>query len=230
LGITIIVFISCNSGNTNTTLYVIETPTPVDLIYTLDQIGKSMSALKSFEFYLHHKNGVGSPMQGFVLSEAVGLIETPDKISVEATLLLGNLSVRGGIRNIGDTSFILNPLTKEWENVNSELGLLDFFKPETGIQSILNSFYNPVLVRQDDEYLVLSGTVPSKSLSSIVGKTTNHEVTVKISILKKSYLMTSAEISGRLTELDSEGLIRLIEISKFNHIFDISPPIIKKIR
>ena len=66
--------------------------------------------------------------------------------------------------------------------------------------------------------------MPAKSLSSIVGDTTNNNVTVEITILKKTHLMIKAKISGRLTELDSEGLVRFIEISKFNQTFDIGVP------
>ena len=183
-----------------------------------------MSDLQSFKFYLYHRNGDGSPLDGLILTEATGLIEKPGNISVEANLLLGNLLVKSGIIYIGDNSFILNPLTKTWENLDSEIGLLNFFSPETGIQSIIASFSNPVLEMENDESLTITGIVPAKSLSSIVGDTTSNNVTVEITILKKTHLMIKAKISGRLTKLDSEGLVRLIEISKFNQTFNIAAP------
>ncbi len=220
----IIVSISCGPQKTNSSIQIIDSPTPINLEDTLEQVGISMSDLQSFKFYLYHRNGDGSPLDGLILTEATGLIEKPGNISVEANLLLGNLLVKSGIIYIGDNSFILNPLTKTWENLDSEIGLLNFFSPETGIQSIIASFSNPVLAMENDESLTITGIVPAKSLSSIVGDTTNNNVTVEITILKKTHLMIKAKISGRLTELDSEGLVRFIEISKFNQTFDIAVP------
>ena len=56
-----------------------------------------MSDLQSFKFFLYHRNGDGSPLDGLILTEATGLIEKPGNISVEANLLLGNLLVKSGI-------------------------------------------------------------------------------------------------------------------------------------
>ena len=220
----IITLISCSSEDSNTSNQVIELPTPVNLETILEQVGNSMSNLQSFEFYLYHRNGDGSPLEGLILTEAIGLVEKPSNVSVEADLLLGNLLVKSGIIYIGDNSFILNPLTKTWETLDSEIGLLNFFSPETGIESILASFSNPVLIMENNESLTIKGIVPATSLSSIVGETTNNNVTAEITILKKTHLMIKAKISGRLTNLDSEGLVRFIEISKFNQTFNIAVP------
>ncbi len=220
----IFLIISCSSEDSNPTLKMLDSPTPINFEYTLEQVGISMSDLESFKFYLYHRNGDGSPLDGLILTEATGLIEKPGNISVEANLLLGNLLVKSGIIYIDNNSFILNPLTKTWENLDSEIGLLNFFSPETGIQSIIAGFSNPVLVMENDESLTIKGIVPAKSLSSIVGETTENNVTAEITILKKTHLMIKAKISGRLTKLDSEGLVRLIEISKFNQTFNIAAP------
>ena len=76
---------------------MLDSPTPINFEYTLEQVGISMSDLESFKFYLYHRNGDGSPLDGLILTEATGLVEKPGNISVEANLLLGNLLVKSGI-------------------------------------------------------------------------------------------------------------------------------------
>ena len=96
-------------------------------------------------------------------------------------------------------TFFTSSVMMGFFNFIKEIGLLNFFSPETGIQSIIAGFSNPVLVMENDESLTIKGIVPAKSLSSIVGETTDNNVTAEITILKKTHLMIKAKISGRLT-------------------------------
>ena len=78
----IIVSISCGPQKTDSSIQIIDNPTPINLEDTLEQVGISMSDLQSFKFFLYHRNGDGSPLDGLILTEATGLIEKPGNISV----------------------------------------------------------------------------------------------------------------------------------------------------
>tara|TARA_B100000678_G_scaffold128599_1_gene107674 strand:+ start:472 stop:972 length:501 start_codon:yes stop_codon:yes gene_type:complete len=163
-------------------------------------------------------------MEGFLLVEAVGLIEKPNMISVEATMLLGNITTKGGIVTIDGKTFILNPLTKEWQRVESEIGLLNFFDPQEGISSIMDSILDPQLIESNDDSYIIRGEIPALSLSPILGETTDNDVTVEISISRDFYLLTNVKVTGRLNRLDEDGLVRVIEISRFNQPLYITEP------
>tara|TARA_B100000586_G_C20071145_1_gene410785 strand:+ start:137 stop:637 length:501 start_codon:yes stop_codon:yes gene_type:complete len=163
-------------------------------------------------------------MEGFLLVEAVGLVEKPNMISVKATMLLGNITTKGGVVAIDKKTFILNPLTKRWERVESDVGLLNFFDPQEGIASIMDSILDPQLIESNDNNYIIRGEIPAPSLSPILGETTDNNVTVEISISRDFYLLTKVKVTGRLNKLDEDGLVRIIEISKFNQPFYITEP------
>jgi len=200
------------------------TPIKVNPSIIIDSSKNIMAELKSFKFDLSHRKGAGSPMEGFLLVEAVGLIEKPNMISVEATMLLGNITTKGGIVTIDEKTFILNPLTKEWEKVESEIGLLDFFDPQKGISSIMDSMLDPQLIESNDDRYIIRGEIPAPSFSPLLGETTDNDVTAEISISRDSYLLTNVRVTGRLNKLDEDGLIRIIEISRFNQPLYIAEP------
>ena len=200
------------------------TPIKVNPSIIIDSSKNIMAELKSFKFDLSHRKGAGSPMEGFLLVEAVGLIEKPNMISVEATMLLGNITTKGGIVTIDEKTFILNPLTKEWEKVESEIGLLDFFDPQKGISSIMDSMLDPQLIESNDDRYIIRGEIPAPSFSPLLGETTDNDVTAEISISRDSYLLTNVRVTGRLNKLDEDGLVRIIEISRFNQPLYIAEP------
>ncbi|PKB60105.1 MAG: hypothetical protein BZY65_01810 [SAR202 cluster bacterium Ae2-Chloro-G2] len=200
------------------------TPIKVNPSIIIDSSKNIMAELKSFKFDLSHRKGAGSPMEGFLLVEAVGLIEKPNMISVEATMLLGNIATKGGIVTIDEKTFILNPLTKEWEKVESEIGLLNFFDPQEGISSIMDSMLDPQLIESNDDRYIIRGEIPAPSFSPLLGETTDNDVTAEISISRDSYLLTNVRVTGRLNKLDEDGLIRIIEISRFNQPLYIAEP------
>ena len=199
-------------------------PTPINPSTVVDYSRNVMAGLESFKFDLSHREGIGSPMEGFLLVEAVGLIEKPNMISVEATMLLGNITTKGGIVTIDEKTFILNPLTKEWEKVESEIGLLNFFDPQKGISSIMDSMLDPQLIESNDDRYIIRGEIPAPSFSPLLGETTDNDVTAEISISRDSYLLTNVRVTGRLNKLDEDGLVRIIEISRFNQPLYIAEP------
>ena len=199
-------------------------PIPINPSLIIDSSRSIMAELKSFKFDLSHRKGVGSPMEGFLLVEAVGLIEKPNIISVEATMLLGNISTKGGIVTIDGKTFILNPLTKKWERVESEIGLLNFFDPQEGISSIMDNIFDPQLIASNDDSYIIRGKIPAPSFAPLLGETTDNDVTVEISISRDSYLLTNVHVTGSLNKLDEDGLVRIIEISIFNQPLYITVP------
>ena len=62
------------------------------------------------------------------------------------------------------------------------------------------------------------------SFAPLLGETTDNDVTVEISISRDSYLLTNVHVTGSLNKLDEDGLVRIIEISRFNQPLYITVP------
>ena len=97
-----------------------------------------MSDLNSFQFELTHAEGEGSLFNGLILTKAIGLVEKPNKLNVELTLLFGGLIIKGGAVSTNDGHYLLNPLNKEWVSTSIDSSPLGFFDPGKGIESIFN--------------------------------------------------------------------------------------------
>ena len=221
----LLISISCVSVNPNPPSHQIQpSPTPINPVTILHKSGQEMTLLDSFQFELTHRNGRGSPANGFLLSEATGLIEKPEKIRVIATMLLGNLVIEGELITTNQGSFIRNPLTNRWANIEPEVSPLNFFDPEEGIMQIMDNVINPSLQSQDEYHFIIDGALPADTLSPIVGTTTTNNVEVSIWINRESLLMTKAEILGVLHPQDDIGMVRIMKISRFNESLDITLP------
>ena len=225
----VILMTSC-SGSQGTTIpesthNIDPSPTPINPISIALEAGKVMANVNSFQFELVHAEGEGSILNGLILTKAIGLVEKPNKLNVELTLLFGGIIVKGGAVTTADGSYILNPLNKEWVSTSIESSPLGFFDPGKGIESIFNSISELRLISREPDAFLLGGTMPANSLSSIVGETTHNEITVKLMISENTFHLLEAEIIGKVNELDDEDIKRTIRLSRFNEVFQISTPL-----
>ena len=53
------------------------------------------------------------------------------------------------------------------------------------------------------------------------------EVALTVWINRKSFVITRAEIAGRISEVDSDEIIRVIKITRYDEVLEIATPEIK---
>ena len=201
------------------------TPTPINPTSIALESRKVMSNLNSFQFELIHAKGEGSPFNGLILTKAIGLVEKPNKLNVALTLLLGGIIIKGGAITTEDGSYILNPLNKEWVLTSIDSSPLGFFDPSEGIESIFNSISELHLIGRERDAFLLGGIMPANSIASIIGETTQNDITVKLRISENTFHLLEVEITGKVNELDKEDIKRTIQLSRFNEAFQISSPV-----
>ena len=146
------------------------TPTPVDPAVVLLESGRAMQALESFHFRLDHEKGF-TALMNLALSEAEGDIVKPDKMAVDLVGGSGGFLIKSGLIVEGDDSFMINPLTEEWEAVPREASPLGFFDPQEGIASMLAAIEAPVLTDSDGRAYSIEGDLPTDALSPLIGPT-----------------------------------------------------------
>ena len=132
---------------------------------------EKMKEISSFHFELVHEGGCTPIAMGLELDEAVGDVVKPDKL--KATILAGlrGMLVEVQVITIGDTTYMTNPLTKNWEFVPGEFSAISIFDPNAGITSILQDMVNPTLVTTEEDSIPncyhIMGEIPSESLRPI---------------------------------------------------------------
>jgi len=203
------------------------TPVPIDPWIILKRSGNVMQDLQSFRFKLIHDEGGSEFLPGMIIEEATGKVIKPDKISVSFNGKFGNgYAIKSGLVTIGPDSYMMNPLTGSWEELDTDVSPLGFFNPSVGISTIMARMQDVFLLENDSQEVYrLKGILDSDALMPLLGKTLNDKfVDVEIKIDAKYMYLTQATLFGRVLESDPEDIVRNIEIKDFNQSFVIQIP------
>jgi hypothetical protein len=207
-----------------------ETPLPSlsaeDIITNTIQ---KLDSTTSFHFKLAHEGG-GTPIaMGLELLEATGDMTKPDKLKTAVSATLSGLLVKVDVITIGSTTYMTNPLTREWEILPESFSAIAIFDPNTGIISILSGIIEPTVEEGDNDHKVsyhIKGEIPVESLrpitlNSIEGTT----VIVDIWVDPEDFSIDKVRLEGRITETEKSGIIRTLEFSDFDKKVEIEPPL-----
>ena len=198
---------------------------PIDI---LAESRNAMSAVKSYQFNLSHRKGNGSKIdQSLTLVTAVGSVSRGEGISLESELLFGNMPVSAGVIKTKKSVYLRDPLSQKWRLIREDSNPFDFLDPDKIIASILDGLSEPNLAYSKDGFFKISGRIAASSFDYIFQETVNEEVDLTVWINRKSFVITRAEISGRISEVDPDEIIRVIEITISDEVLEIATPEIK---
>ena len=187
-----------------------------------------MENLRTFEFRLTHEGGSTQLFPGLFIEDAEGTVISPDKISVEFSGTFGTgFAVKSGLITLGPNSYILNPLTGDWEASETGVSPLGFFNPRVGIAGMMVQLESGRQIDDDGEEVYrLGGSLPTEALAPLLGATLEGaKVNVELTIDAKRNLLLTARVVGRATSTDADGIVRVITLSGFNEPVSIEPPI-----
>ena len=184
-----------------------------------------MSELQSFSFTLTHSKGTGTMLGDLLLIAADGKVETYGSMDVEVQLLLGALPFQTRIISKDQTTYMQNPLSKEWEEMSQSLNPLAYFDPQTGIESLLSGITNlSIGAKSSQSQYEIRGNIPTTLLESFVGSTINEIVSLELSINKTSKLLNKVRIIGRLQLSDPYNIVRELALYDYDNLTNINLP------
>ena len=206
------------------------TPAPVALSpqEVLARSGETMESLNSFHFLLRHEVGSTTLIPGLAVDEAEGDVVKPDRLSADFTAKFGNILVKASVVAIGDINYMTNPLTGEWETVETKVSPLGFFNPSEGISGMMAGLEQATLVegpaKSGDEY-VLAGLLEAVLLGPLLGETLEDQrVETKLTIRADSFHLTKVVFDGKVIPTDDDEVVRVITLSRFNDDLRVEPP------
>ena len=205
----------------------VPTPTPIDVAALLIRSGEATGALNTFRFQLEHNREGATPLtDSLTVTEADGIVVSPDAVSVDFAGTLGSFAVRSSLITLDDDSYMTNPLTGAWEQVAREVSPLGFFDPQRGIGSMMTDVQSPVLAEKSDSEFVIEGALPAEALEPLLGSSLmeGNTVSVRLTIDSDSLFLKHAILDGRLTASEPDGVVRTITLSEFNEQVTIEPP------
>lgn len=204
------------------------TPRPLDIDMLLKESGRVMSALGTFHFTLKHEGGSIQLFPGLDIEEAEGDVVSPDKLEVKFTGVFGEgYVIKSGLIILGDSSYMINPLTGEWEAAEIGVTPLGFFNPRLSISSIMSKLEKPRQLKEGSRGQVhrLAGSLPAETLAPLLGETLKDAtVQIELAIDSESSHLLEATVIGPVTPSDVQEVVRVLTVSNFNKPVSIEPP------
>lgn len=195
----------------------------------LDLAAIKMESVTSFHFELRHEGG-GTPLGlGLELSTARGDVVKPDKLATTIGAKRAKLFIEVKVVTVGDETYITNPLNGAWEAVRSDFKAISIFNPDSGIKSLLKGVYEPAIVGSEDVdgracYRVRGKTAAKAlepfTLTYVDGAVVESELWID----KQEHLVRQLRLRGRITEMDPETVVRIVQLSRFDQPVDIRLP------
>ena len=204
------------------------TPTPLDPEAVLAKSGQVMGDLRTFHFKLEHPVGSTALIPGLAVDEAEGDIVKPDRLEAKFSARFGNIAVLSRMKAIGDVNYLTNPLTGDWETVDTNVSPIGFFNPSKGITGMLAQLEQVALLkapRSAGDVYVLKGMLPVDALGPLLGSTLEDTlVETELTIRADSFHLLKAVFDGRVIPTDADEVVRVVTLSRFNEDIVIEPP------
>jgi hypothetical protein len=223
--VSLVTLIGCSTSTTATTT----TAASLTASQVISQASDKLDAVNSFHCTLDQTGG-GTPIgSGVEMTKVNGDIVKPDKLQATLTGTVSGMSVTIQMISVGTVTYMTNPLTNSWEQLPTEFAVLSVFNPNTGVTAIMRGITS--LSKLSDEQLAgvncyhLSGNIDSANLSPITGSSVpGTAIGVELWIGKGDLLVRSIKLTGKITENEVSGIVRILSLSNFDESISIALP------
>jgi len=205
-------------------------PPPLTAVEIIEKCSERIGTLNYFHFELDQEGG-GTPIaMGLEMSKASGDIARPDKLKIEISAIMLGMSLEVGVITVGETTYMTNPLTSQWEPLPNEFTAVKLFDPDTGITAIIGEITEATKLGEEEIAGALSyhlkGMIDSSVLRPITAGTAIEGVSIdtEVWIGKDDFLLRQIKMEGQITEGEEPGIIRTLSVSNFDQAVTIELP------
>jgi lipoprotein LprG len=195
-----------------------------------DRSVEAMREVKTTHFILEVENGTMVVAPGITVNRIEGDAVNPDRLRLTATAKVAGFSLGVEVIATENRQYVLNPLTRRWEVLQTPFPAANLFEPERGVANIMANVKNPVKLANEVvdgvETYHIKGKIASTVIAGIVGgAASGAEVDIDAWIGVDDFLVRRMKIKGPVLEGDSAEVIRTLHLSRFNEPISIEPPL-----
>ncbi|MYD66439.1 MAG: LppX_LprAFG lipoprotein [Chloroflexi bacterium] len=202
------------------------TPTPVDPAAVIRESADRMEGVQQMHFRLDHENGASEIVRGIMMVYAEGDIGGADRMRAEIEGALGTVKFETGVIILPEGSWIQNPFDRSWER--EDISIEEFFDPQDGVAALMREVLEPVLEGIEEvggvETYRIEVLADSGDLAVFPTATPGFEVRATLWIGVEDLLLYRVDVRGAISEDESSGILRRLELSRFGEDVDIAPP------
>jgi hypothetical protein len=197
------------------------------------QAADQVEALKSFHFLLEHESGSSPIALSLNMTRAEGDIVKPDRLRADVdakATQLGGQNVKVKVISVSDKAVISNPFNpNQFVPLPGASRLADVFDPAAGTTAALRSVQNPKITGEETINGVkvwrLEGDVDAANLSAFASiAEPGYMVKGTAWIGQDTPYVYRIRMAGPLGSKDTPGVIRRIDLSKFDEPVTIEAP------
>jgi hypothetical protein len=194
----------------------------------LQRASAATDDVTSFHFVLTHENGSTPLPLSLSLESAEGDVVVPGRLAAEADAEVTGINVSVDVIGIDDRTWITNPFTRGWQELPNT-NIRDFADPAALVSGLLPSITDPELSDGGNvggvETHMVTGNIESAALREALGiAEPGRTVRVEAWIGVDDDLPRRVRVIGALSDAEAEGVVRQVEISRYNEPVEIMPP------
>lgn len=191
-----------------------------------------MEALESFHFVVSHEIGTTPITAGLQMERAEGDSKTPDRLRADVDALvpqLGNSPIKVQVVWVGDVAKMTNPFDRtRWLDV-PEGALQGLFDPGGGTVSALRAATGHEVTAEEKaggvQSWVVTAEVDGAALKAFADVAEpGYTVALTLWIGQDDGLVHRIRLAGEMGPDDTAGVIRVVELSRFNDPVEIELP------
>jgi hypothetical protein len=199
-----------------------------DVTKLLDDAQAATANVRSFHFKLSHENGTTPIILNLGLDSAEGDYVVPDGLQAKVKAKQGPIGVSVDVISLGGRTWITNPFTGRWQSL-PDVKLADFADPGKLVTVLLANLRDPRIEKQTEidgaqTYEVHGSIDAGKLEDGLPVAEPGQPVNVVIWIGVDDKLPRRARIEGRLSSLEDDKIVRIIDVSRFDESVEIKPP------
>ena len=211
------------------------TPTPTPAITAKDVRDRGAETLRNLStvhFRVTHEEGGTDIGFSSTLTEAEGDGLFPDKaefVAKATSALFGNAALELDIIQYGDTTHLRDRISMVWQALPAGTLAINFANINGSIADALASLRDLDLTDGGSvdgaQVHKLTGATGSPSLRGLVpGAPEGGTLRMEVWIGRGDYLVRKVRLTGPLVDADPPGIVRVLELSRFDEPVSIEPP------
>jgi hypothetical protein len=185
-------------------------------------------AEKRFHFVFDEQNGPRST-KGVHLVFAEGDIAVPDKVKADVSGTFDGLPIHTQLVAVGSRTYLKNPLTGKWQEVDVGTNPVSFFDPAKGVLAVIRGATQLELDGSEKVGGVdtnrLKGKTTVGSITPLLGNPPGARlVDVELWVDKSTGRLVRLRLSGQVEKGDPADAVRTIDISRYGVVTPILAP------
>jgi hypothetical protein len=182
----------------------------------------AMDGVTSARFEMR-RDGEPVTIQGMTFDAAVGEYAAPDAARALLDLRAGDLVLQMGTISIGERTWLTNPLTGDWEELDAGFNPARIFDPDLGWRPLLTEDLSDLSsLGSRDGLEIVAGTVAADRVAVLTaGLVEDQAVPIEISLDPGSSRIRRVEFT---TRGESGETLWVIELSDYDEPVTIEPP------